>query len=315
MRIAFLNLCHTDPQVVARVAMKLTAHPDMDMYIHVDAKSDIEPFIKAFEERDIHPSNPDSRIHLIGKRVPVYWGGYNAIEATANLIEAALVSYRNYDYLVTLQNLDYPIKSNQEIMDFFKENEGTEFIRGCNIARTKDAHYMKKYRLYYDRDKELYLKERSVVQKILRSSYLAIKGLPRYFFNGIIREGGETFKIHYGAAQWAITAECARYIMAFKNHHPRFNRVMRHIQFPDEEYFHTIVHNSEFKYRCSHYDEPPKRWLVNWRNLHYFEFPFAVTVMEDKDYEKIMQQDALFVRKVKSGVSDQLMYKIDHATQ
>ena len=41
MRIAFLNLCHTDPAIVVRVANKLTKDPDFDMYIHVDAKSDI----------------------------------------------------------------------------------------------------------------------------------------------------------------------------------------------------------------------------------------------------------------------------------
>ena len=44
MRIAFLNLCHCEPEIVARVAGKLTEHPDFDMYIHVDAKADSQPF-------------------------------------------------------------------------------------------------------------------------------------------------------------------------------------------------------------------------------------------------------------------------------
>ena len=50
MRIAFLNLCHTDPAIVERVANKLTKDPDFDMYIHVDAKSDITPFEERLKE-------------------------------------------------------------------------------------------------------------------------------------------------------------------------------------------------------------------------------------------------------------------------
>ena len=130
-------------------------------------------------------------------------------------------------------------------------------------------------------------------------------------FNGVIKEKDEVFDIYYGAAQWAITKACARFIVKFAEAHPAFNKKMMHVQFPDEEYFHTIVHNSEFKYMCVRYDEPEKRWLVNWRNLHYFEYPREITVFTEKDFDKIMRQDALFVRKVKTGKSDRLMDMID----
>ena len=33
MRIAFLNLCHCEPEIVARVAGKLTEHPDLILWI------------------------------------------------------------------------------------------------------------------------------------------------------------------------------------------------------------------------------------------------------------------------------------------
>jgi hypothetical protein len=63
------------------------------------------------------------------------------------------------------------------------------------------------------------------------------------------------------------------------------------------------------------YDEPVQRWLVNWRNLHYYEYPNdGVTVFTEADYDKIMAEDVLFVRKVRAGVSDVLMDKIDAAT-
>ena len=66
-------------------------------------------------------------------------------------------------------------------------------------------------------------------------------------------------------------------------------------------------------YNCVRHDEPIERWLTNWRNLHYFEYWDTVTVMSEKDYDKIMAQEALFVRKVRTGVSDGLLDMIDSA--
>lgn len=306
MKIAFLNLCHCDPDVVARVANKLTQNKNFDMYIHVDKKSDMTPFKEKLAGND--------QVYFIENRQKVYWGGYNAIEATFELLRTALRSEKKYDYFFLLQNLDYPVRSNAYIEEFFQRHNGTEFIRGCKIAKTKDWHYASKYKIYNERDDDFYITNRLKLRKYMRYIRLALMSASTVGFNGVIKENGKMYDIHYGAAQWAITRQSAEYIVEFEKSHPKFNRIMKHIQFPDEEYFHTIVHNSEFKYKCMKYDEPEQRWLVNWRNLHYFEFPKTVTVFDEEDFEKIMKQDVLFVRKVRSGVSEQLMDLIDADT-
>ncbi|MCI7792188.1 MAG: beta-1,6-N-acetylglucosaminyltransferase [Lachnospiraceae bacterium] len=308
MKIAFLNLCHTDPKIVARVADKLTKNTDFDMYIHVDLKSDIEPFQELLKD--------NKQVYFTKQRQKVYWGGYHAILATYILLEEALASPRKYDYVVLLQNLDYPIKSNEYIQDFFEKNKGTEYIRGCHIAKTKDWHYAEKYKIYNTRDKDFYLNNHSKFVKLLWDGMNAIKSISTIGFNGVHKENGENIELYYGTAQWAVTRECAEYMVEFKNSHPKFNKRMQHIKFPDEEYFHTIVHNSRFKEHCVKYDEPVKRWLVNWRNIHYFEFPnTGVVVFTEKDFDKLMSREELFCRKVKSGISDQLLEKIDKQTE
>lgn len=306
MKIAFLNLCHCDPEVVERVANKLTKNNNFDMYIHVDGKSDINPFQKRL--------SGNKQVYFITNRKKVFWGGYNAIEATFEMLRTALNSDKHYDYFVLLQNLDYPIRSNEKIEEFFEKNKGTEFIRGCKIARTKDWHYSRKYKILNERDDEFYITNKSKIRKYLRYMRLAIQSVTTIGFNGVIKEGNNAYDIYYGTAQWAITRDCAQHMISFEKTHPKFNERMKQIQFPDEEYFHTVVHNSDFKYHCVKFDEPEQRWLVNWRNIHYFEFPKEVTVFEEKDYEKIMKQDVLFIRKVKTGVSDLLMDKIDEVT-
>ena len=308
MKIAFLNLCHTDPKIVARVADKLTKNTDFDMYIHVDLKSDIEPFQELLKD--------NKQVYFTKQRQKVYWGGYHAILATYILLEEALASPRKYDYVVLLQNLDYPIKSNEYIQDFFEKNKGTEYIRGCHIAKTKDCHYAEKYKIYNSRDKDFYLNSHSGFVKLLWDGMNAIRSISTIGFNGVHKENGENIELYYGTAQWAVTRECAEYMVEFKNSHPKFNKRMQHIKFPDEEYFHTIVHNSRFKEHCVKYDEPVKRWLVNWRNIHYFEFPnTGVVVFTEKDFDKLMSREELFCRKVKSGISDQLLEKIDKQTE
>lgn len=303
MRIAFLNLCHCDPALVARVAGRLTAHPDFDMYVHVDAKSDIAPFNEAL--------SGSARTYLLDGRHKVYWGGFGAIRATVELLRASLASPREYEYFVLLQNLDYPLKSNKYIENYFTQRRGTEFIRACDISGTKDWHFSRKYRIYNRRDDDFYLAKHSKLRLYIRYLHMLLRSIPTLLWDGVIKENGESFPIHYGAAQWAVTRECAEYFVRFFDSHPEYNRRMAHIQFPDEEYFHTVAHNSPFKFSCVKYDEPERRWLVNWRNLHYFEYPREITVFTEADFDKLAAQDALFVRKVRTGVSDGLMDRLD----
>ena len=303
MKIAFLNLCHTDPELVARCARRLCSDPDFDIYIHVDAKQDIKPFESVLKGLN--------RVYFTNARHKVYWGGYNAIHASYELLRTALRSERKYDYFVMMQNLDYPIKSNAEIKTFFEENKGKEFIRGCPIAETKDWEFARKYKLYYMKDNPYGRASNLNPNKFLITAVSALLSLTTRGFNGIIHEKDKDYRIYYGCAQWAVTRECAIFLDEFERTHPVFNKRMKIMQFPDEEYFHTAVHNSRFRNQCFKHDEPEKRWLVNWRNLTYFEFPKEVTVLNEKDYDKLMQQPDLFCRKVRTGESDGLLDLLD----
>lgn len=305
MNIAFLNLCHCDPPLVARAARRLTQCDCFDMYIHVDAKQELDPFLDELKGND--------RVYFVPRRHRVYWGGFNAVLATLELLEMALASPREYEYFCLMQNLDYPIKSNAYIEDYFMTRKGTEFIRACNISETKDWHFARKYRLHYQRDSDFYTRPHGRSALLLHKAGQAAKSLSTIGFDGIIKEGAERYPIYYGAAQWAVTRACARYILDFSRMHTRFHQVMKRVQFPDEEYFQTIVHNSPFRECCSRYDEPEQRWLVNWRNLHYFEYPGEITVFGEGDYPRLMPREELFIRKVRTEASSALLDRIDAA--
>lgn len=303
MRIAFLNLCHTDPELVARCARRLCADPDFDMYVHVDDKQNIEPFKEALKGI--------RGVYFTPNRHKVFWGGYNAIHASFELIRTALRNENGYDYYVMMQNLDYPIKTNAEIKHFFEEHKGKEFIRGCPIARTKDWEFSRKYKLFYMKDNPYGKASKKNPIKLLISIVEMLMSITTIGFDGIIHDNDGKYDIYYGCAQWAITDECVKYLDNFERTHKRFNKRMKIMQFPDEEYFHTVVHNSNFKERCYKHDEMQKRWLVNWRNLTYFEFPKEVTVLTKADYQKLKNVPDLFCRKVRSDISRELLDELD----
>lgn len=101
MRIAYLILCHTDPDHIKRLTDKITDCTGDETFVHVDGKCDVRPFAQALQE------NP--HVHLT-PRVPVYWGGYSAIEATILLFRTALAhAGPPFDRFVILQGLEYPI--------------------------------------------------------------------------------------------------------------------------------------------------------------------------------------------------------------
>lgn len=303
MKVVFLNLCHTDPDVVARTAKKLTSNSNFFMIIHVDKKVDEESFKEKLKD------NPN--VFFTKDRYDVSWGSYSAIDATFALIKEALNLEMDFDRYVLLQNLDYPLKSNKEIEEYFIKYKDKEMIRACNIGKSKDYHFRLKYKMYHDYEDPFYKTDKSYPKKIVHGVKKIFNSIPVCMFNGVIKEKDGDYPLYYGTAQWALTDKCVRYIVDFNKNHSIFNEKMKHIQFPDEEYFHTIVHNSIFKNRCIVHDEPEQRWLVNWRNIHYFEYPGTITVFEEKDFDKLIAREELFCRKVRSGISDKLMDKID----
>ena len=82
MRIAYLILCHMDPMHIKRLTDKITTSTGDEAFVHVDGKCNVNPFEQALKS--------NSHVHILNQRVCVNWGGYSSIEATVNLLKAAI---------------------------------------------------------------------------------------------------------------------------------------------------------------------------------------------------------------------------------
>ncbi|WP_251130820.1 beta-1,6-N-acetylglucosaminyltransferase [Exiguobacterium sp. s157] len=293
MRVSFLILCHTDENHIARLAKKLSEHENFDIYIHLDAKVDIEKFRCQLLN---HKS-----VYFVDERYDVSWGGFSAIKATMSLIKEAIKN-ENYDRYVLLQGLDYPLKSNDYIYDFFKKNSDVEFIRGCNVTNSKDRYFYSraKYYLYYD--------QINTFKKIFNkaSFWLDLKMKSGYLYDQ------KKYEVYWGSAQWALTGNCINYIFDVYSNQEKFNNYFKSMFPVDELYFQTIVFNSEYFSKTSmEGPEEEKKGLVNWRNLHYFEYPDDIKVFTLNDYNFLKDRTELFCRKVNTKYSLDLLNLID----
>lgn len=289
MKIAYLILCHSNPKHIARLVNKLFSE-NCHCFIHVDKKVNIEPFKKELQDCN--------NFTILKDRKEVYWGGYSSIEATITLMKAAL-ERDVFDRFVILQGLDYPIKSNKEIEEFFIENKKIEFILAQNISIRSDSRSIHKYRLYHYLDNP-----NSIAAKVtekLKTYFLKKDFIPHFKPNWVCDIYGNKMHIYQGCAQIALTRNAVKYIVEFNKKNNKFNKYFKTMFAVDESYFHTIIYNSEFKENASGIIEKEFPRLVDFKNLTYFEYPgdtVCITVLKDiKDYNKLKESGYLFFRK------------------
>lgn len=288
MRIAYIDLVHKDPILVERVAKRLTQGTNNTIFIHIDKKIDINDFSNIIESKNIR---------FIKNRVEVNWAGFSSIKATINSFKEAL-DYGNYDRFVILQNLDYPLKSNKEIEEFFNNNNNKEYI--CARKDTGLNSESHKYCLYWKLD------DKDFISKICNAFCKTITTLKINinFKKDYIVLHNQRYDIYRGWDQIALTKKAIKYIVDFYDSNLTFNNYFNSCFASDESYFHTILYNSKI-FSISNNN---KQLL----NLTYFEYPDVVRLFNNPDEIKnIDLKDFLFIRKVSSKSSKELFDFLD----
>lgn len=295
LRLAHLIMAHQDPVHIARLINTLCQYSDV--YVHIDLRKDISLF-QTYEL----PEN----CYFIEKRYAPYWGGYNAVLAEIELMRAAM-SQKRYDRLVFLQGADYPIKSGDTICRFFEAHRNTEFLRACCCTGSKDPYFVGKTRTITFYDQPTFIKRLWNSLSFRLHLYLRRHD---YIWDR------QRYDVYWGSAQWALTGACTQYILDFYDSHEAFNRWFYRTPCPDETYFATVVMNSPFSAATTAGGpEPRKQGLVNWRNLHYFEYGKAIRTWCYDDLEMIRALPELYIRKVNTQVSTELLDAIDQICQ
>lgn len=285
-KIAYLILAHTDPRHLERLVNAIDYQAKI--FIHVDKKSDIQPF-KALKL----PSSAS----FIDERVEIYWAGISMVEATVNLIKSALKSDERYSHIVLLSGSDYPIKSPVEIYEFLNQNQSKQFIRFCHIKLMKPG---------LDRIEKYWFHDPLTPLPFSIDKYLR-KILARTLDTVFIRKKMKQLVPTFGSQWWALTPDCASYLVETLDNDMSILKFFRYSHAPDEVLFHTLIANSPYAQDAGGFVsnvEAPRQLA----NLHIIKIH---KIFSDKDFPVVQKSKFFFVRKVTSKDSAKLIDLID----
>ncbi len=291
MKIAYLIAAYTDPKQLHRLVEALYNDRN-EFYIHIDKKSDITPFFEILGDREC--------VHFI-KRIKDFWGGYSHLHVLDLLLENTV--YKDYDRLVYISGLDYPIWSNDKMEQFYQENPRKQLLCGYNVTKSKVPLARTKIDRYacwdvYIKNEKLFNKTRKILNNILGHI-----PHPASFF-----VKGQEWDVFWGSDWWSLTADCAKYIYETYHQNPEIKKFFKYTFSPNELWVQTIAANSKYREEMD--------FTVNYSFnevtvLEYLEYKDKIRVWKEEDFDDILKSGKMFIRKVTSESSGGLCNKID----
>lgn len=268
MKSAYLILAHTELNQLVDLVNTLNCN-EASFFIHLDAKVQIPISLNKFFKRE--------NVVLIQNRVRVYWGGFSQIEATFRLLESAYSFHRNQRecYFHLISGLDFPIKSNYFINNWFNENYGIQFIEYNQLPYSNWVNNggIDRVKYYWFID--------GIDSKVYSKFYLLQKQL------NITNKYYSDKAFYFGGSQWwSITKECVKYLLDVVDDGALLEE-FRYTYSPDELFFQCCIIRSQ-------------KFITVNNNLRYIDWktgPQYPKILDITDWTKIQCSNRLFARK------------------
>ncbi|MHC0053529.1 DUF5928 domain-containing protein [Actibacterium sp. D379-3] len=270
-KIAYILLCHKDPDAIIQQAERLTAVGDF-MAIHFDARAPKEHFDKI---RTALTDNPN--VAFARKRIKCGWGAWSLVQATLYAVEAAEAAFPRATHFYMLSGDCMPIKSAEYAHDFL-DSADVDYIESFDFfASDWIKTGLKRDRLRYRH----FFNERT--QKTLfYTSYEWQKRL------GLTRKIPADLQVMIGSQWWCLRRRTIEAVLAFCRERPDVLRFFRTTWIPDETFFQTLVRHLVPE------DEIRTRTLTF---LIFSDYGMPTSFYNDH-YDLLLSQDFLFARKI-----------------
>lgn len=280
---AILIETHSNVDLLNKVIKKMYAENHY-FFIHVDKKTkNYHDFLKL----------ASTHVYFTDKRYNVRWGAVDQIYATLELINKAKSIGVNFKYYHLISGQDYPVHNNEYFDNYFSYN--TNSFMELDDVSPIEPRYMYYHlngiinvRSYFGEK----IKRYSIkLQKYLSSFHRIRK--PLYL------------KPYKGSNWWSLHVDMIDYILSYIKQHPKYLKRFRFTSCCDEVFFHTLAFNSTLK------DTIIKDDLryYDWHRTYPMEK--LPRILQFDDYEKIINTNAVFCRKIDYNVSNRLIEKLD----
>lgn len=269
-KIAFLLLCHKDPDGIIAQAERLTACGDF-VSIHFDARARAEDFARIRAALDANPSV------VLSDRVACGWGEWSLVAATLLAVRAAVEAFPTATHFYLLSGDCMPIKS-AEYAHAFLDGADRDYVESVDFFKSDWIKTgIKEERLIYRH----FVNERSR-KRLFYGSMELQKRL------GLKRRIPADLQVQIGSQWWCLRRRTIEAILAFLDRRPDVTRFFRRTWIPDETFFQTLVRHLVPE------AEIESRTLTF---LMFSDYGMPVTFYNDH-YDLLLSQDYLFARKI-----------------
>lgn len=283
---AYLIMAHNKFDMLCHL-LKLLDDERNDIYLHIDLKAKDVPY------EEIKKSVNLSKLTIV-KRIDVIWGSFTQIECEMELIKSA-TNNGEYQYLHLLSGLDLPIKSQDEIHNFFDEYNGKEFL-DIEIE-DNDRHTRARCRYYWLFQKYNARHSKKTIFNLLEGISVRIQRTLK------LSRISDEIEIKKGANWFSITGAFAKYIVSLDE------KIKKHFKYTfcaDEVFMQTILYNSDFRKNLfiSTDGDPVNRRLIDWKRGNPYVF-------RKEDIDMIESSHCLFARKFDNEIDSKIISEID----
>lgn len=270
-KIAFILLCHKDPEAIIRQAEMLTAAGDV-ISIHFDARAAPEAHDRI---RTALADNPN--VVVVGRRVRCGWGEWSLVQATLNAVEAALDAFPRATHFYMLSGDCAPIKSARFAHDFL-DAEDADYIESFDFFESDWIKTgFKAERLVYR-----HVFNERTQRRLFYASYEVQRRLR------LTRAIPQDVQVQIGSQWWCLRRRTVEWIFDFIRTRRDVIRFFRTTWIPDETFFQTLVRHLVPE------QEIRTRTLTF---LMFTDYGMPVTFYNDH-YDMLLSQDYLFARKI-----------------
>ena len=270
-QIAFILLCHKDPEGIVAQTLRLTAAGDC-VAIHFDGRARKSDYDRI---RTALAGNP--QVTFARRRIKCGWGEWSLVAATVSALKAAVTDFPGATHFYMLSGDCLPIKTAQYIHARLEEEEA-DYIEsfdffGSGWIKTGIKEERLIYRHWFNERQRKWL-------------FYASMGLQKKF--NLARKVPEDLKMRIGSQWWCLRRRTVEAVIDFVARRPDVTRFFSTTWIPDETFFQTLVAHLV-----------PEREIRS-RTLTFLMFTdygMPVTFYDDH-FDLLLAQGFLFARKI-----------------
>lgn len=270
-RIAFILLCHKNPDAIIQQAVQLTAAGDF-IAIHFDARSPAEDYRRI---RAALAGNP--AVTFARRRIKCGWGEWSLVAATLEAVRAALAAFPQATHLYMVSGDCMAIKS---------------AVHAHRFLDGQDADYIESFDFF----ESGWIKTGMVEERLIFRHWFNERTQKRLYYwsiwaqrkFGLQRAIPDDLQMMIGSQWWCLRRRTVEAVIDFIAKRPDVVRFFRTTWIPDETFFQTLVRHLV----------PEKE--IRSRTLTFLMFTdygMPVTFYNDH-YDLLLGQDYLFARKI-----------------